>query len=339
MQTFIETLPKAELHLHIEGSLEPELMFELAKRNHLKLPYASPDEIRKAYNFHNLQSFLDLYHQGLGVLQTQEDFYDLTFAYLKKAHAQNVKHAEIFFVSQCHTERGIAFETFFNGIYEATQDAKKTFGMSTQLILCFNRHLDEDQAFTDLSQALPFKDKIIAVGLESSEKGHPPEKFKNVFAKARDAGFLTVAHAGEEGPADYIWQAIELLQVTRIDHGVRAVENEKLMNYLAQTQLPLTVCPLSNIKLCVFPDMKQHTLKTLMENNINVSLHSDDPSYFGGYINENYLAVQQAFNFDATQMAQFAINSFKASFMSESLKRQYIQSIETSLILLKEKIH
>jgi adenosine deaminase len=331
MQTFIHNLPKAELHLHIEGTLEPELMFELAKRNNIELPYTSAEEIRKAYNFHNLQSFLDLYHQGCTVLVTEQDFYDLTLAYFSKVATQNVKHAEIFFLAQSHTERGISFDTVFNGIYQATQEAKTKLGVSSEMILCFNRHLSEEQAFADLAVALPYKDKIIAVGLESSEKGHPPEKFERVFAKAREEGFLTVAHAGEEGPPDYIWQAINLLKVKRIDHGVRCLEDDKLVDYLKAHQIPLTVCPLSNIKLCVFDKIENHCIKKLLDLGLCVLINSDDPSYFDGYIEENYLAVQEAFDLNKAEMAQFAINSFRASFLPENSKAKFISEIEGML--------
>lgn len=331
MQTFIHNLPKAELHLHIEGTLEPELMLELAQRNGIELPYASAKEIRDAYNFHNLQSFLDLYHQGCAVLVTEKDFYDLTYAYFSKVATQNVKHAEIFFVAQSHTERGISFDTVFNGIYNATQDAKTKLGMSSEMILCFNRHLSEEQAFKDLELALPYKNKIIGVGLESSEKGHPPEKFERVFAKAREEGFLTVAHAGEEGPADYIWQALNLLKVKRIDHGVRCLEDDKLIEYLKEHNIPLTVCPLSNIKLCVFDKMEDHCIKQLLDLGLCVLINSDDPSYFGGYIEENYLAVQEAFQLTKEDMAQFAMNSFEASFLPEKIKARFTVEIKSKL--------
>lgn len=327
MQNFIHQLPKAELHLHIEGTLEPELLFEIAERNKIKLPFVDVASLRAAYNFQNLQSFLDLYHQGCAVLRTEQDFYDLTWAYLTKAAAQNVKHAEIFFVPQLHTERGIQFKTVFNGIHTALKNAKEKLFMTTELILCFNRHLSEAQAFADLEMALPYKQHIIAIGLESSEKGHPPKKFQRVYAAAKQHGFLAVAHAGEEGPADYMWQALKLLHVSRIDHGVRCLEDPTLVEYLTQHQIPLTVCPLSNVKLCVFPSMQEHCIKQLLDLGLCVSIHSDDPAYFGGYIEDNYQAVQQAFNLDKTQMAQFAINSFQASFLPETDKHRYIKQI------------
>lgn len=331
MQNFIHQLPKSELHLHIEGTLEPEMMFEIAARNKIKLPFKSAAEVRAAYDFQNLQSFLDLYHQGCAVLHTEQDFYDLTWAYFSKIAKQNVKHAEIFFVPQCHTERGIAFETVFNGIHKALIAAKEKLQISSELILCFNRHLSEEQAFADLEMALPYKKHIIAIGLESSEKGHPPEKFHRVYAKAKQEGFLAVAHAGEEGPADYIWQAINLLQVKRIDHGVRCLEDPKLIDYLKQQKIPLTVCPLSNIKLCVFKSITDHPIKKLLDLGLCVLINSDDPAYFGGYIEDNYSAVQQTFNFNKVEMAQFAINSFNASFLPQETKAAYIAQIKSLL--------
>lgn len=327
MHTFIHNLPKAELHLHIEGTLEPTMLLQLAVRNKIKLPYSTVDEVHKAYNFQNLQSFLDLYHQGCNVLQTEQDFYELTWAYFEKIATQNVKHAEIFFVPQCHTERGIPFDTFFNGIFLALQDAKQKLSISSEMILCFNRHLSEEQAFRDLEMALPYKDKIIAVGLESSEKGQPSSKFERVYAKARTEGFLAVAHAGEEGPAEYIWQALKLLKVKRIDHGVRCLEDTDLVAYLRAEQIPLTVCPLSNIKLCVFKSIQDHPIKKLLDLGLCVLINSDDPAYFGGYIEENYLAVQEVFNFTKLQLSQLAINSFKASFLPETTKQKFIDEI------------
>lgn len=316
MNTFIQDIPKAELHIHIEGSLEPEMMFEMAKQNHLELPYKSVQEVRDAYNFQNLQSFLDLYYAGANVLQTEQNFYDLTWAYLQKAAAQNVRHTEIFFDPQTHTERGIAFETVCSGIYRALQDAKEQLGVSAYLILCFLRHLSAESAEETLKQALPYKDRIPAIGLDSSEIGHPPSKFLRVFDKAREEGFLTVAHAGEEGPPEYIWEAIGLLGVSRIDHGVRCIEDPKLLEYLIEKQIPLTVCPLSNIKLRVFDSMEEHNLKQLLDMGLCVTINSDDPSYFGGYMTENFQAIKSALHLSNEDICQLVRNSFRATFLN-----------------------
>jgi len=318
------TLPKAELHLHIEGTLEPELMFKLAQRNKINLPFNTVEDVKKAYQFSNLQSFLDIYYQGANVLQTQEDFYDLTYAYLTKISNQNVKHIEIFFDPQTHTDRGINFETVINGIYNALETGKKELNITSKIILCFLRHLSEDEAIKTLKKALPFQDKIIAIGLDSSEIGHPPSKFKNVFEMARKEGFLTVAHAGEEGSPEYIWEAINLLKVSRIDHGVRCLEDQKLVEYLKETQIPLTVCPLSNVKLKVFQTMKDHNLKTLLELGLCVTINSDDPAYFGGYLAENFQAIQQDLLLTDEQMYQLARNSFEASFLSQEEKQKFL---------------
>lgn len=294
MDSFIKNLPKVELHLHIEGSLEPELMFKLAKRNNISIPFENPDQVRDAYQFHNLQSFLDIYYQGANVLIHEQDFYDLTWAYLLKCQQDNVVHTEIFFDPQTHTERGIAFEVIVGGITRALNQAEQELGISSQLIMCFLRHLDEDSAFETLKQALPYKDKIIAVGLDSSEQGNPPEKFKHVFQEAINQGFLTVAHAGEEGPAQNIIDALSLLSITRIDHGVRCVEDENLMEQLIAKRTPLTVCPLSNTKLKVFDTMQEHNIVELLRRELCVTINSDDPAYFGGYMNDNFLAVANA---------------------------------------------
>jgi len=277
---FIQQLPKVELHLHIEGTLEPDMMFELAQRNNITLPYTTPEEVQAAYEFTNLQSFLDIYYQGANVLITEQDFYDLTYAYLTRCHKDNVIHTEIFFDPQTHTERGIAFDTVINGIHRALQNGREEFGISSRIIMCFLRHLDEAHAMETLKQALPHKDKIIAVGLDSSELGHPPEKFTRVFTKAREEGFLTVAHAGEEGPASNINDSLELLKVSRIDHGVRCVEDDDLVEYLAKTRTPLTVCPLSNTKLKVFEQMEDHNIVELLRKGLCVTINSDDPAYF-----------------------------------------------------------
>lgn len=328
MEKFIQKLPKAELHLHIEGTLEPEMMFELAQRNNLDLPYKSVSEVREAYNFEDLQSFLDIYYQGSQVLQQEQDFYDLTWAYLEKAASQNVRHAEIFFDPQSHTDRGIAFETVYQGIYQALQDGKEKLGISSQLILSFLRHLSAEQAFATLEQALPYKNTMVAVGLDSAEQGNPPSKFKEVFTKAQAEGFLTVAHAGEEGPPEYIWEAINLLNVSRIDHGVRAMEDQKLLDYLADKQIPLTVCPLSNVELKVFDSMAKHNLKKLLNSGICATVNSDDPAYFGGYIAENYQAAQSALDLSKQELYQLAKNSFQASFLSPESKQKLIAELD-----------
>lgn len=327
MDTFIRNLPKAELHIHIEGSLEPELMFELAERNGLALRFESVEQVRKAYQFADLQSFLDIYYEGAGVLLKEQDFYDMTWAYLARAHAQNVRHAEIFFDPQTHTERGVAFTVVIDGIHQALVDAEREFGLSSRLIMCFLRHLSAEAAMQTLDQALPFRDRIIAVGLDSSEVGHPPEKFAAVFDKARAAGFLTVAHAGEEGPPEYVWQALNLLKVSRIDHGVRCVEDPKLVQRLVSEQVPLTVCPLSNVKLCVFDSMEQHNLKQLLDLGLCATVNSDDPAYFGGYISENFLAVHRALDLQRDDLYQLAKNSFLASFLDEPQKRVLLDEL------------
>lgn len=327
MDKFIQNLPKAELHLHIEGTLEPEMMFELARRNNIDLPYESVSEVKAAYDFEDLQSFLDLYYQGSQVLQTERDFYDLTWAYLEKAASQNVRHTEIFFDPQSHTERNIAFETAYQGIYQALQDGKAKLNISSQLILSFLRDRTAEEALATLERALPYKDTMVAVGLDSAEQGNPPSKFKNVFAKAQAEGFLTVAHAGEEGPPEYIWEAINLLNVSRIDHGVRSMEDSELLAYLADKQIPLTVCPLSNVKLKVFDSMAKHNLKQLLNSGICATVNSDDPSYFGGYIAENYQAAQEALDLSKQELYQLAKNSFQASFLPPEAKHQLIAEL------------
>ncbi|MGY3569900.1 adenosine deaminase [Vibrio paucivorans] len=317
---FIRQLPKVELHLHIEGSLEPEMMFELAKRNQIPLPFQSPEEVRAAYQFSNLQSFLDIYYQGAQVLIHEQDFYDLTWAYLLRCQQDNVIHTEIFFDPQTHTDRGIAFSTVVNGITKALSDAESQLGITSQLIMCFLRHLDEQAAFETLEQALPYKDKIIAVGLDSSEQGHPPEKFQRVFEKARQEGFLTVAHAGEEGSSENIRNAMTLLHVARVDHGVRCVDDPLLVEKLAELQMPLTVCPLSNLKLKVFDTMEQHNICELLEKGLCVTINSDDPAYFGGYMNDNFIAVAQSHSLGSASLAQFSLNAVEASFVDEESK-------------------
>ena len=327
MKEFIEQLPKAELHIHIEGSLEPELMFQLAQRNQIKLPYESVAQVQAAYQFHNLESFLEIYYAGAQVLVTEEDFYDLTRAYLEQAVSQNIRHVEIFFDPQTHTERGIAFETVFAGIHQALREAKRDFNLSSHLILCFLRHLSAEAAIATLTQALPYREHIIAVGLDSAERNNPPSKFQAVFARARAEGFLTVAHAGEEGPPAYVWEAIKLLKVSRIDHGVRSIEDPKLLDYLVQEQIPLTVCPLSNVKLAVFPSLKEHNLKQLLDLGLCVTINSDDPAYFGGYLVDNFWETQKALNLTAQDLVKLAENSIKASFLETSFKEQLITEI------------
>lgn len=328
---FITHLPKAELHLHIEGTLEPELMFALAERNGITLPYPSVEALRAAYNFSRLQDFLDLYYQGANVLRTEQDFYDLTWAYLSKVAADGVRHTEIFFDPQTHTDRGIAFATVLHGIRAALHDGERQLGISSRLIVCFLRHLSAEAAMQTLEQALPYRDDIIAVGLDSSEVGHPPSRFTAVFDRARAEGFLTVAHAGEEGPPAYIREALDLLKVSRIDHGVRCTDDPALVAHLAAIQMPLTVCPLSNLKLCVFPSMNAHNLRQLFEQGLKVTINSDDPAYFGGYIAENYRAVQRALGFSREELAQLAKNSFTASFLPESAQRPHLAAIDQML--------
>lgn len=324
----IRALPKAELHVHIEGTFEPELMFAIAQRNQIQIPYKSVEEVKQAYNFHNLQSFLDIYYAGANVLVHEQDFYDLAWAYFEKCAEDRVVHTEMFFDPQTHTDRGVAFSTVINGLKRACADANAKFGISSQLIMCFLRHLSEEAAFETLEQALPFKQDIIAVGLDSSEVGHPPAKFERVFAKAREEGFLIVAHAGEEGPPEYVWEALDLLKVNRIDHGVRSEEDEQLMARLINEKMPLTVCPLSNLKLCVVKDMKDHNIRRLLQKDVHVTVNSDDPSYFGGYMNDNFFAIQQALDLTNDELKKLAINSFEASFISDEEKQKWIAEIK-----------
>jgi adenosine deaminase len=326
--TFIEGLPKAELHLHIEGALEPGLMFEIGRRNAIELPFASVKGLRAAYRFRNLQDFLDIYYRGVQVLLTERDFYDLTWAYLEKAREQNVLHTEIFFDPQAHTGRGVPFATVIGGIHRALLDGREKLGISAKIIMCFLRHLDQDDAMETLDQALPYKDRIVAVGLDSTETGHPPDKFKEVFDRARQEGFLAVAHAGEEGPAAYVWQAVDVLHVARVDHGNRCLDDEALVEHLARTRMPLTVCPLSNVKLGVVKNLKSHPLRDMMEKNLLVTVNSDDPAYFGGYVNENYRAVQQALGLTKGQLYGLARNSFQASFLGPLEKEAFIARLD-----------
>ena len=328
IEKFINGIPKAELHVHIEGTFEPELMFKIAQRNNIKIKYKSVDELRKAYNFNNLQEFLDIYYSGASVLIHEQDFYDMTWAYMEKLNSQNTLHAEIFFDPQTHTDRGIQFSTAITGIHTALKNAEKEFGMTNKLIMCFLRHLDEEQAFQTLEQSLEYKDWIVGIGLDSSEVGYPPSKFQRVFTKAIDEGFLTVAHAGEEGPPEYVWEALNLLNVTRIDHGNRALEDDSLIEVLRENQIPLTICPLSNLKLRVVDNLENHPLKIMMDQNLLVTINSDDPSYFGGNLNDNYLKLTNALVLTKNDIHQLAKNSFTASFLSDSEKLSYIKQVD-----------
>jgi len=321
---YIRSLPKAELHLHIEGSLEPELMFELAARNGIELPYDSVDAVRQAYQFSNLQDFLDIYYQGMSVLITEQDFFDLTLAYLQQAQADGVRHVEIFFDPQGHVERGIAFETVVNGIYRALQEGEHQYDISFGLIMCFLRHLSEEAAFETLAQAEPFRDKIIGVGLDSSEKGNPPQKFQRVYAEAKKQGYHLVAHAGEEGGADYVLEALDLLQIERIDHGNAILQDPALTRRVAESGMALTVCPLSNLKLCVVDKVENHPLPEMLEKGLTVTLNADDPSYFGGYIAENYRVMAEAFDLDNKTLVKLAKNSITASFASKERKQKLL---------------
>jgi len=327
LPALLRQMPKAELHIHIEGSLEPELIFALAKRNGLQLPYASVDALRSAYAFSNLQSFLDIYYAGASVLLTEQDFYDMARAYLLKAAQDKVIHAELFFDPQTHTARGVAMETVINGLHRACVDAKAELGVSASLILCFLRHLSEEAAFETLEQALPFQDKFIGIGLDSGEVGNPPEKFARVFARCRELDFHLVAHAGEEGPPAYVWTALDLLKVERIDHGVQSSKDAALMQRLARDRIALTVCPLSNLKLCVFPDLARHNLRQLLEAGLAATVNSDDPAYFGGYLNENFTQTFAAINLSAQHAYTLARNSFEASFIDAAAKRRHIDRL------------
>jgi adenosine deaminase len=328
MEAFIHGIPKAELHIHIEGALEPELMLELAAKNGIDLPFASVGDVRRAYDFKDLQSFLNIYYQGAQVLLAEDDFYRLTWSYLQKAAEQNVRHAEIFFDPQTHTARGLKFETVVQGIHRAMADAGRQLNLSSKLIMCILRHLSVTEALVTLEEARNFKDLITGVGLDSSELGFPPEKFVPVFDRARQWGFKTVAHAGEEGPPEYIWQTLKLLRVDRIDHGVRCLEDAGLVDYLVEKQVPLTVCPLSNVKLKVFDDMKQHNLKQMIDLGLGVTVNSDDPAYFGGYIEENFLALHQAQGLTPEDIYKLARNAFNASFLDQAQKKKYLNELD-----------
>ena len=327
---FAYALPKAELHLHLEGSLEPEQMFSFAGRNKVDIPFKSVEEVRAAYAFSNLQDFLDIYYQGMSVLLTEEDFYDLTFAYLEKSAADNVRHVEVFFDPQGHTERGVSFATVINGINRALQDGEQKLGVTSKLIMCFLRHLDEGDAFKTLKEAEPHLDKIVGVGIDSSEVGHPPSKFERVFAAAGDAGLKLVAHAGEEGPPSYVYEALDLLKIHRLDHGNRSLEDETLVARLVEEQMTLTVCPLSNLKLCVVDDMAKHPLKKMIDLGLRATVNADDPSYFGGYMNDNFKAVISALGLGKQDIRLLAKNSFLGSFLSDAEKTRHIEAIDAA---------
>jgi adenosine deaminase len=314
--TLIKRLPKCELHIHIEGSLEPELMFALARRNGIRLPYPSVEALRQAYQFRNLQDFLDIYYQGMSVLITERDFYDLAFAYLERARADNVRHVEMFFDPQGHTSRGIAFATVVGGLHRAIVDAGSELGVRASLIMCFLRHLDEADAERTLDSALAFKDRIVGVGLDSSEAGNPPSKFKHVFGRAREAGFFLSAHAGEEGPPSYVWEALDVLGVARIDHGIRSMEDQALVGRLAREGVPLTVCPLSNLRLRVVDDLAHHPLRRMLDKGLVATVNSDDPAYFGGYVSQNYHAVSDALRLGRDEIAAIVRNGIRASLMT-----------------------
>jgi adenosine deaminase len=328
---FVRRVPKAELHVHIEGTLEPELAFELAARNKVRLPYADVDALRRAYSFEDLQSFLDIYYANCAVLRTERDFYDLTQAYLSRAAGQGVRHAEIFFDPQTHTQRGVAFETCCTGISRALSDGAAELGISTGLILCFLRDLSEDAALQTLEEARPFAEHLLAVGLDSAEVGNPPGKFARVFRLAREMGLPGVVHAGEEGPPEYIWEALDLLQARRIDHGVRCLQDDRLVARLVTEQIPLTVCPLSNVKLRVFPSLEQHDLPALVRRGLLVTINSDDPAYFGGYVADNLRAVVEAFDLRRDAIAELARNSFRASFLPDPVKARYLDEVDRSI--------
>ena len=324
---FIKKTPKTELHLHIEGSLEPELMFKLSKRNKVEIPFTSVEEIKSAYNFTNLDSFLKIYYEGSKVLVTEEDFFDLTWEYILRCKQDNIVHTEIFFDPQSHLPRGISFETVINGINKALKKGEKDFGISSKIIMCFLRHLDEEPCFEVLKQACAHKDKIIGVGLDSSEKGNPPAKFKKLFKQAMKEGFVTVAHAGEEGPPEYIWDSLNLLKIKRVDHGVQCLKDERLVEKLVKDQIPLTVCPLSNVKLCVFDKLENHNLKKMLDKGLRVMVNSDDPAYFGGYLNKNLIETSKALNLQLEDVKKLIVNSFKSSFLNEENKRDWLKKI------------
>jgi adenosine deaminase len=331
LPALLAALPKAELHIHIEGSLEPELIFQLAQRNGVAIPYATVEDLRKAYAFTNLQSFLDIYYAGASVLLKEQDFYDMAWAYLERAATDNVLRTEMFFDPQTHTARGVPMATVIDGLHRACQDAKAQLGVDAALILCFLRHLSEAEAFETLEAALPHQDKFIGVGLDSSEVGHPPEKFARVFAQCGQLGLHRVAHAGEEGPPAYVWAALDVLKVERVDHGVQSAKDPALMRRLATDRIPLTVCPLSNLKLCVFPDLAQHNIGQLLDAGLKATINSDDPAYFGGYINENFLQTFAATGLSAAQAVQLARNSFEGSFVDGATRQRYFDRVDETV--------
>ncbi len=331
IEKLIQKLPKAELHLHIEGSFEPELMFAIAKRNNINLPHDSVESLQATYEFNNLQEFLDIYYQGVNVLQTQQDYYDLTWAYLLKAQADNVVHTEIMFDPQSHTERGISIDTAINGIHQALVDAQTQFGISSFLIFSLLRHLSEQACLETLEQAVPHLDKIKAIGLDSSEMGHPPEKFTRLYKRAEELGLLKVAHAGEEGPPEYVWSAIDVLGIDRIDHGNRCLEDDNLVEYIKQKNLTLTVCPLSNLKLRVVDDLTHHPIKIMLDKGLNAMINSDDPAYFGGYVNDNLNAVSTALALSEKDIVQLVKNSFTGSFLSKDKIKEHIAQVDKLL--------
>lgn len=326
----VARLPKAELHVHVEGTLEPEMIFELAARNGVALAYPDVEALRDAYNFSDLESFLRLYYQGMSVLRTTKDFYDLAAAYLKRASAQGVLHAELFFDPQAHVNRGVAFETVIDGLWHALQDGERSFGITSHLIMCFLRDLDADSAMKTLETALPYRDRIVAVGLDSAEAGNPPSKFTAVFDRARAEGFLTVAHAGEEGPPEYIWEALDLLKVSRVDHGVRCMEDPALVERLVRQRIPLTVCPLSNVRLHVVKSLAQHPLRRMLESGLVATCNSDDPPYFGGYVADNFRESAAALQLTGAELLTLARNSFEASFIDDATKRAYLAKVDSA---------
>ena len=329
-ESLIARLPKAELHLHIEGSLEPDLLFELAGRNGVEIPFRTVEEVRAAYRFANLQDFLDIYYQGMAVLLTEQDFFDLTWAYLQRAKSDEVRHVEIFFDPQGHTQRGVAFDTVLSGIERALKAGEQRLGITYRLIMCFLRHLSEEEAFATLDEALPHLARIHGVGLDSSELGHPPAKFERVFARARELGLHVVAHAGEEGPSDYVREALDLLKVERIDHGNRALDDAALVRRIAQAGLTLTVCPLSNLRLCVITDMAQSPVARMLDLGLKATINSDDPAYFGGYVNDNYRAVAAALDLSAAQIVQLAENSFTGSFLPPDVAARHVADVRAA---------
>lgn len=330
MRQLIQALPKAELHLHIEGSLEPELMFRLAKKNNVAIPYDTIEDVRRAYNFNNLQSFLDIYYAGANVLQTQDDFYDLTWAYIEKCRENNIVHTEIFFDPQTHTERGVPFSAVIGGIKAALDDARSQHGITSCIIMCFLRHLSEADAFATLEEALPYKDDIIGVGLDSSEVGNPPSKFEGVFKAAAAHGFKLVAHAGEEADFSYINEALDLLNIHRIDHGVQSIHSDALMLRLKDNQMPLTVCPNSNIELCVFDHYSEHNIKDLLSYGLNVSVHSDDPAYFKGYMNQNFFNLCEHLPMTEEEVITLVKNGFRSAFIDDAAKAQYLAQVDAA---------